>query len=99
MVAETPNDAHRLIIPDVLPVLPLRDTVVLPFAVVSLSVRQEPSVRLIDDVMRANRLLALVTRRSGEAYPKGPDDLYPVGTAGIIHQLMRTQDGSLRLMV
>ncbi len=85
-------------LPDVLPVLPLRATVVFPLAVVPLAVGQPRSVRLVDDVMRGNRLLALVTQRSDVA-DAGPEALYPVGTAGIIHQLSRDKEGSLQLVV
>ena len=68
-------------IPDALPVLPLRGgTVVFPLAVVPLIVGQERSIRLIDDVMRGDRLVALVARRRTPETP-GPDDLHRIGTA------------------
>src|SRR5262249_1125302 len=56
------------------------------------------SVRLVDDVMRGNRLLALVAQRDATQDP-GPDDLRRIGTVGMIHQLARTPDGGIRLMV
>ena len=49
------QDQEESNIPDVLPVLPLKDTVVYPLSVQSLGVGQERSIRLIDDVMRGNR--------------------------------------------
>src|ERR687887_184515 len=52
-------------------------------------------VQLFDDVMRGNRLLALVTQRHPQAEPAGPDDLYRVGTVAVIHQLARVPDGSV----
>jgi ATP-dependent Lon protease len=86
------------VIPDALPVLPLRDAVVLPLAAVPLAVGQPRSVRLVDDVMRGNRLLALVAQRDPKPEP-GPDDLRRIGTVATILQLARTPDGSIRLMV
>ena len=86
-------------IPDALPVLPLRDAVVFPLTAVPLAVGQARSVRLVDDVMRGNRLLALVAQRNANAEPAGPDDLHRVGTVGMIHQLARAPDGSVRVMV
>jgi ATP-dependent Lon protease len=86
-------------IPDALPVLPLRDTVVLPLTAAPLAVAQPRSVRLVDDVMRGNRLLALVAQRDVKAEPATPADLHRVGTVAVIHQLARVPDGSLRLMV
>jgi ATP-dependent Lon protease len=86
-------------IPDALPVLPLINTVVVPMAVAPIVVGQERSVKLVDEVMRTNRLVALVAQRHPEARPAGPDDIYRVGTAAIIHRLLRLQDGTLQLVV
>ena len=86
-------------IPDALPVLPLRGTVIFPMAVVPLAVGRPESVKLVDDVMRGGRLVALVAQRTDTAGAATLDNLYRVGTAGIIHQLARVPDGSLRLMV
>ncbi|HEX5450744.1 MAG TPA: LON peptidase substrate-binding domain-containing protein, partial [Candidatus Limnocylindrales bacterium] len=86
-------------IPDVLPVLPLRQTVVFPSVVAPIAVGQARSLRLIDDAMGANRLLALVATRRPEEETPGPDDLERVGTAARILQLMRLPDGSVRLLV
>ena len=86
-------------IPDALPVLPLRDAVVFPLTAVPLGVGQPRSVRLVDDVMRGNRLLVLVAQRDVKAEPATPEDLHRVGTVGMIHQLGRVPDGSVRLLV
>ena len=87
-------------IPDALPVLPLRGgTVVFPLAVVPLTVGLPRSIQMVDDVMRGNRMLALVAQRDDETEKAGPDDLYRIGTAALIHQLMRGPDGSVRLIV
>ncbi len=89
----------ELTIPDALPVLPLRDAVVLPLTALPLAVGQARSVRLVDDVMRGNRLLCLVAQRNPKAEPAAPDDLHRIGTVGVIHQLARGPDGGVRLMV
>ena len=56
-------------IPDALPILPLRDAVMFPLTAVPLAVGQPRSVRLVDDVMRGNRLLALVAQRDPATEP------------------------------
>ena len=86
-------------IPDTLSVLPLRGTVIFPLAVVPLAVGRPRSVRLVDDVMRLNRMVALVPQRSEAVEDAGPGDLYRIGTIGIIHQLTRGAGGNLRLVV
>jgi ATP-dependent Lon protease len=98
-MADQPGAPAGFTIPDALPMLPLRDSVVFPLTAVPLAVGQARSLRLVDDVMRGNRLLALVAQRDAKAEPAGPDDLYRVGTAGVIHQLARVPDGTVRLMV
>ena len=91
--------AEILSIPDTLPVLPLRGTVVLPLAVVPIAVNMPRSIKLVDDVMRRNRLLALVLKRPDTPDEPGPEHLCAVGAVGVIHQLSRAPDGSLRLVV
>jgi len=97
MAAEAASGPGDFVIPDALPVLPLRDAVVLPLTAVPLAVGQPRSVRLVDDVMRGNRLLALVAQRDPKAEASAPEDLHGIGTVGMIHQLMRAPDGSVRV--
>ena len=59
-----------------LPVLPLKDTVVFPQSMSPLAIGQERSVRLIDDVVAGDRLLALSPRRDSSVESPGWDDIY-----------------------
>ncbi|MBC7256877.1 MAG: LON peptidase substrate-binding domain-containing protein, partial [Chloroflexi bacterium] len=77
-----------------LPVLPLRNTVVFPQTVVPIIVQRPRSVRLVDDAVVSDRLVALVALRNPEVEDPMPDDLYRVGTLGVIHRLARTPDGT-----
>jgi ATP-dependent Lon protease len=95
---ETPVDAADLEIPPVLPVLPLKETVVFPQSMTPLAVGQERSVRLIDDVVAGDRMLILLTSKTDAEQP-GWDDLYDVGTAGTVHRMVRVPDGTLRILV
>ena len=83
----------------VLPVLPLRGTVVFPLTVVPLAAAQARSLRLIDDVMSGDRTVGLVMQRDAELEGAGPDDVFTVGTISTIHQMMRVPDGTVRLAV
>ena len=84
-------------LPDVLPILPLPDTL-FPLAVAPMAIGQPSAIRLIDDAMRANRLVALVAR-TGPDDEVGPDDVRRIGTAAAILQLARLADGTLRAAV
>ena len=99
MAVQPGGSPGDFVIPDALPVLPLREAIVFPLTAVPLSVGQPRSVRLVDDVMRGNRLLALVAQRDPKVEPATPADLHRMGTVGVIHQLARVPDGSMRLMV
>ena len=86
-------------IPSVLPVLPLKETVIFPQSVSPLAIGQERSVKLVDDVVAGERMLALVTVRDPEADPPGWDELHEIGTAAVVHKMIRVPDGSLRILV
>jgi ATP-dependent Lon protease len=85
--------------PAVLPVLPLKETVVFPQSMTPLAIGQERSVRLIDDVVAGDRLLALVTSRDGSLDEPGWDELHEVGTLAIVHKMIKVPDGTLRILV
>jgi ATP-dependent Lon protease len=82
-----------------LPVLPLRGTVVFPLSVVPLAAAQPRSIRLIDEVMSGDRTVAMVMQKDSDIEGAGPDDVYDVGTITTIHTMMRVPDGSVRLAV
>lgn len=86
-------------IEEVLPLLPLKGTVVLPQTLVPLAAAQERSLRLIDDIMAGDRTVAMVMQKDAEQANAGPDDILTVGTVTTIHQMMRVQDGTVRLAV
>ena len=87
-------------LPDALPVLPLPDGVVFPLTAVPLVVVNPAAVRVIDDVMRGNRLLVFVAQREARTEDAvTPDNVQRVGTAGAIHQMARMPDGTVRAMV
>ena len=88
----------ELAFPATLPVLPLKDTVVFPGFPTPLAIGQERSIKLVEDVVSGDRTLALVTVKN-EAEQPGWDDLYEVGTAAVIHKMIKVPDGTLRILV
>src|SRR5215204_4614001 len=88
-----------LALPDELPVLPLRDTVLFPNSFMPLAVARESSVRLIDDAIGNGKLIAVFTQRDASVEEPQQSDLYDVGTATHIHKMFKLPDGSLRLIV
>ncbi|MDX6435585.1 MAG: ATP-dependent Lon protease, partial [Gaiellaceae bacterium] len=90
---------EELTFPATLPVLPLKDTVVFPESVTPLAIGQERSIKLVEDVVSGERVLALVTVKNPDADQPGWDDLYEVGTAAVIHKMIKVPDGTLRILV
>jgi len=86
-------------IPEEMPVLPLRDTVLFPNSFMPLAVAREASVRLIDEATTAGRMIGVFTQREATVEEPAQDDLYPIGTATHIHKMFKLPDGSLRLIV
>jgi ATP-dependent Lon protease len=85
--------------PAALPVLPLKETVVFPESVTPLAIGQERSMKLVEEVVSGDRLLALVTVKDPAVEQPSWDDLHRVGTAGVIHKMIKVPDGTLRILV
>jgi ATP-dependent Lon protease len=85
--------------PAILPVLPLRESVVFPLTIAPVSVERQRSRKLVDEVIAGNRLVALVALRETDSGPPLPEDLYAFGTAAVLHEALRGPDDSLRLAV
>src|ERR1700690_3590956 len=85
--------------PDVLPILPLRGLVVYPQTAVPLTVGQPRSIRLVDDVVGADKLVGLVAATNPELESPGPNELYKVGVVATVHRLLRAPDETVRLLV
>ena len=96
-IVEEPQD--ELTFPATLPVLPLKDTVVFPESVTPLAIGQDRSIKLIEDVVSGDRVLALVTVKNSESEQPEWDDLYAIGTAAVIHKMIKVPDGTLRILV
>ena len=64
--------SKAITLPDVLLVLPIRETVVYPMAITPVLVGHERSIRLVEDVMAVNRFVALVTQREATVPAAGP---------------------------
>ena len=72
-----------VVTPTRLPVLPLKETVVFPESMTPLAVGQERSIKLIDDVVAGERVLALLTVKDTETEQPGWKDVYEVGTVAV----------------
>ena len=86
-------------IPEVLPLIPLRDLIVFPNLVVPLFVGRERSISALEQCMRTDHLVALVTQRQAETQDPGPDDIYDVGCVVTVLQELKLPDGTAKALV
>ncbi|HZB90878.1 MAG TPA: endopeptidase La [Stellaceae bacterium] len=81
------------------PVLPLRDIVVFPHMIVPLFVGREKSVRALEDVMKDDKQILLVTQKNAAQDDPTSADIYSVGTIGTVLQLLKLPDGTVKVLV
>ena len=86
-------------IPDVLPVLPLKDIVVFPYIILPLSVGRDKSVLAVDRALSESRVIMLVAQRDAANDNPGEADLFEVGTAAVIMRMLKLPDGRIRILV
>jgi ATP-dependent Lon protease len=93
------NKQASSIVSDDLPVLPLRGVVVYPMMWLPLPIGQKRSIRLVEDILPENRMIALVSSRDEQVEEPRPEQIHAVGTAAQIHRVLKTPDGTIRLLV
>jgi len=81
------------------PVLPLRDIVVFPHMIVPLFVGREKSVRALEDVMKDDKQILLVTQKNASQDDPSTSDIFTVGTVGTVLQLLKLPDGTVKVLV
>jgi ATP-dependent Lon protease len=81
------------------PVLPLRDIVVFPHMIVPLFVGREKSVRALEDVMKDDKQILLVTQKNAAQDDPTTADIFSVGTVGTVLQLLKLPDGTVKVLV
>jgi len=82
-----------------LPLLPIRNTVLMPNVVTPLFVGRDQSMKAIDDAMGKGRTLVVVTQLNEEIEDPGPDDMYAVGVEGSIDRLLKMPDGTTSILI
>src|SRR5580692_1072438 len=81
------------------PVLPLRDIVVFPHMIVPLFVGREKSVRALEDVMKDDKQILLVTQKNAAQDDPSTADIFMLGTIGTVLQLLKLPDGTVKVLV
>ncbi len=93
------EDVQQPKIPDVLPILPLRNLVVFPGTVIPLTVGRASSRKLLEESLPQNKIVGIVTQRSADKDEPEPDDLYQVGVAALVLKLLRQGDDKVVIVI
>jgi ATP-dependent Lon protease len=89
----------RIFYPSELPILPLRGTVAYPDLVMPLIVGRERSIKLIDESMNMDKMIAIITQKNPDIEDPDIEDLYTVGTIATIMKMVKMVDGSQRVVI
>jgi len=93
------EQAHEFALPEVMPILPIRNVVAYPGTVTPLAIGRARSKRLISDTTPHESIIGLVTQRNPETDKPGFGDLYSVGTAASILKVVKLPQGSIHIVV
>ena len=99
-IGKAPSVEERMDqLPDEVPVLPVRDQVVYPFMIVPLFVGRPKSVRALEAAIEEGQHILLIAQRSSTIDDPAPEDLFEVGTVGESMQMLKLQDGTIRVVI
>ncbi|MBI3143316.1 MAG: endopeptidase La [Bacteroidetes bacterium] len=86
-------------VPEVLPILPLRNTVLFPGVVVPITVGRDKSIALIKDANKGNRTIGVIAQKSSDIEDPSPADLHQVGTIANIVKMLKMPDGNITAII
>lgn len=89
----------RIDLPTEVPILPVRDTVFYPFVVSPIIIGREKSIKLVEDALVKDKIIALFSQKDANAEDPQVNDLFDMGTVVLILKMLKFPDGSLRLIV
>ncbi|WP_432819145.1 endopeptidase La [Trichloromonas sp.] len=92
-------EMKELTIPEVLPLLPVRDIVVFPYMILPLFVGRDKSIAAVDAALSRDRLIFLASQKDVSKEEPEPDDIYPVGTVAMIMRMLKLSDGRVKVLV
>ncbi len=90
---------NSTVVPELLPLIPLRDVILFPNLVVPLFVGRERSIRALEEAMREEHMVALATQRHAETMDPEPSEIYEIGCVATIMQELKLPDGTAKALV
>jgi ATP-dependent Lon protease len=85
-------------LPPTLPLLPLKNVVLLPKSITPIIVGRASSIRAVEAALKANRMVFISTQKNAEVESPTVQDVYPGGTRAVVLQVTRMENGSLQIL-
>lgn len=98
----TPEDEEQMDkehTPEILPILPLRNTVLFPGVVIPITVGRDKSIRLVQDANKGNKTIAVVAQKNADIEQPEFSDLHTIGTQATIMRMLTMPDGSTTVIL
>ena len=86
-------------VPEILPMLPVRDTVIFPYMILPLFVGRESSIKAVDEALAKDRMIFLATKKVATDDHPTPEAIYTVGTAAMVMKMLKLPDGRVKILV
>jgi len=93
------SENEELVIPEELPLLPIRDVVVYPYMILPLFVGREPSIRAVNEALAKDRLIFLAAQKQITDENPSADTIYSIGTVAMIMRMRKLPDGRVKILV
>jgi ATP-dependent Lon protease len=98
-VEDSENKGSQVEIPEVLPLLPIRDIVIYPYMMLPLFVGRDVSIRAVEESLSRDRLIFLVAQKNSSEESPTPSEIHKVGTIASIMRMLKLADGRVKILV
>lgn len=99
MSAEDEDAMHKEDLPDTLPILPLRNTVLFPGVVIPITAGRDKSIKLINETNKGNKIIGVVSQKDEFEEEPGIDDINTIGTVAQILRVLKMPDGNTTVII
>jgi len=98
-INENDDQDKNLVIPDALPLLPLRNTVLFPGVVLPITVGRDKSIKAVNEAYKTDKLIGVLSQKDANVEEPGPEDMCAIGTVAKIVKLIKMPDGGTTIII
>ena len=99
MTPEDEEEMNNEVLPEALPILPLRNMVLFPGVVIPITAGRDKSIKLINDANAKSKIIGVVAQKDESVEEPGPDDINTIGTVARILRVLKMPDGNTTVIL